>query len=45
MAREKGATITIQQVVDLPWRVAGGRLRFRPDGSLCNFDGERGYSL
>src|ERR1700716_5925 len=45
IAREKGATITHQQVVDLLGRVAGAGFDFVQTESLCNFDGERGYSL
>jgi isocitrate dehydrogenase len=45
MAQEKGATITHQQVVDLLGRVVGAGFDFVQTESLCNFDGERGYSL
>ena len=45
MAKDKGATITHQQVVDLLGRVAGAGFDFVQVESLCNFDGERGYSL
>lgn len=45
MATDKGATITHQQVVDLLGRVAAAGFDFVQTESLCNFDGERGYSL
>jgi isocitrate dehydrogenase len=45
MAQDKGATITHQQVVDLLGRVTGAGFDFVQVESLCNFDGERGYSL
>src|ERR1700681_3154889 len=45
MGREKGATITQQQVVDLLGCVAGAGFDFVQTESLCNFDAERGYSL
>jgi isocitrate dehydrogenase len=45
MASEKGTTITHQQVVDLLGRVVGAGFDFVQTESLCNFDGERGYSL
>jgi isocitrate dehydrogenase len=45
MAKDKSATITQQQVVDLLGCVAGAGFDFVQTESLCNFDGERGYSL
>jgi isocitrate dehydrogenase len=45
MAKDKGGTITHQQVVELLGRVAGAGFDFVQTESLCNFDGERGYSL
>ena len=45
MAKDKSATINHQQVVDLLRRVAGAGFDFVQTESLCNFDGERGYSL
>src|SRR5260221_1503706 len=45
MARDAGGTITHQEVVDLLGRVAGAGFDFVQTESLCNFDGERGYSL
>ena len=45
MARDAGATITHQEVVDLLGRVAGAGFDFVQTENLCNFDGERGYSL
>src|SRR6266403_423121 len=45
MAKEKGSTISHQQIVELLGRVAGAGFDFVQTESLCNFDGERGYSL
>jgi len=45
MAHDKGATVTHQQVVELLGRVAAAGFDFVQTESLCNFDGERGYSL
>ena len=45
MAKDKNATINHQQVVDLLGRVARAGFDFVQTESLCNFDGERGYSL
>ncbi len=44
-AKEKGATITHKEVVDLLGRIADAGFDFVQTESLCNFDGERGYSL
>src|SRR5438874_5663779 len=45
MAQDKGAPITHQQIIDLLARVAGAGFDFIKTENLCNFDGERGYSL
>jgi len=45
MSRTKGANITHQQIIDLLGRVAGAGFDFIKTEHLCNFDGERGYSL
>jgi len=45
MAQNEGATITHQQIIDLLGRVAAGGFDFIKTENLCNFDGERGYSL
>jgi isocitrate dehydrogenase len=45
MAKNEGATITHHEVVDLLGRISAGGFDFVQTESLCNFDGERGYSL
>ncbi len=40
-----GKTITHQQIIDLLGRVAAAGFDFIKTENLCNFDGERGYSL
>src|SRR5437879_3973099 len=45
MAQDKGSRITHQQIIDLLARVAGAGFDFIKTENLCNFDGERGYSL
>src|SRR5439155_194103 len=45
MAQDKGSRITPQQIIDLHARVAGPGSEFIKTENLCNFDGERGYSL
>ncbi len=45
MSQNEGATITHQQIIDLLGRVASGGFDFIKTENLCNFDGERGYSL
>jgi isocitrate dehydrogenase len=45
MSQEKGAPITHKQIVDLLGRVEGAGFDFIKTENLCNFDGERGYSL
>jgi isocitrate dehydrogenase len=44
-AKDKGAIITHQQIVDLLGRLTAAGFDFVQTESLCNFDGERGYSL
>jgi isocitrate dehydrogenase len=43
--RADGSTITHDQIVGLLQRVAGAGFDFIKTENLCNFDGERGYSL
>jgi isocitrate dehydrogenase len=45
MSQNKGANITHQQIIDLLGRVAAAGFDFIKIENLCNFDGERGYSL
>jgi len=45
VAQDKGSAITHQQIIDLLARVAGAGFDFIKTENLCNFDGERGYSL
>ena len=45
MSQNGGATITHQQIIDLLGQVAAGGFDFIKTENLCNFDGERGYSL
>jgi isocitrate dehydrogenase len=45
MSQNKGATITHQQIIELLGRVEGAGFDFIKTENLCNFDGERGYSL
>src|SRR5438874_1345475 len=45
MSQNEGATITHQQIIDLLGQVAAGGFDFIKTENLCNFDGERGYSL
>ena len=45
MAEKEGATITHQQIIDLLGHVAAEGFDFIKTENLCNFDGERGYSL
>jgi isocitrate dehydrogenase len=45
MSENKGANITHQQIIDLLSRIAGAGFDFIKTEHLCNFDGERGYSL
>jgi len=45
MPQTSGATITHEQIIDLLTRIAGAGFDFIKTENLCNFDGERGYSL
>jgi len=45
MSQTDGQNITHQQIIDLLGRVAGAGFDFIKIENLCNFDGERGYSL
>ena len=45
MSQTNGATISHQQIIDLLGRVEGAGFDFIKTENLCNFDGERGYSL
>src|SRR5713226_6184966 len=45
MPQTTGANITHAQIIDLLARVAGAGFDFIKTENLCNFDGERGYSL
>ena len=45
MARTDGQTVTHQHIIDLLGRVAAAGFDFIKTENLCNFDGERGYSL
>jgi isocitrate dehydrogenase len=45
MSKDRGATITHKQIIELLGSVAGAGFDFIKTENLCNFDGERGYSL
>ncbi len=45
MSKNKGAPITHKDIIDVLGRVAGAGFDFIKIENLCNFDGERGYSL
>ena len=45
MSPNKGATIKHGQIIDLLGRVSAAGYDFIKTENLCNFDGERGYSL
>ena len=45
MSRVNGNTITHQQIIDVLGRIAAAGFDFIKTENLCNFDGERGYSL
>ena len=45
MAQDKGAPINHRQIIDLLGRVEAAGFDFIKTENLCNFDGERGYSL
>src|SRR5205807_446552 len=45
MSREKGAPMSHKQIIELLGRVESAGFDFIKIENLCNFDGERGYSL
>jgi isocitrate dehydrogenase len=45
LSQNNGSEIKHQQIIDLLSSVAGGGFDFIKTENLCNFDGERGYSL
>jgi len=45
LSQNSGSEIKHQQIIDLLSSVAGGGFDFIKTENLCNFDGERGYSL
>jgi len=45
MSKDKGAFISHKQIIELLARVEGAGFDFIKIENLCNFDGERGYSL
>ena len=45
MPQTSGGTVTHEQIIDLLARVAAAGFDFIKTENLCNFDGERGYSL
>jgi isocitrate dehydrogenase len=45
MSQNNGSGIKHQQIINLLSNVAGGGFDFIKTENLCNFDGERGYSL
>ncbi|HEU5237703.1 MAG TPA: NADP-dependent isocitrate dehydrogenase [Pyrinomonadaceae bacterium] len=45
MSNDKGAPITHRQIIELLGNVEGAGFDFIKTENLCNFDGERGYSL
>jgi len=45
MSNDKGAVISHKQIIELLARVEGAGFDFIKTENLCNFDGERGYSL
>jgi isocitrate dehydrogenase len=45
MSTNKGAPITHKNIIELLGRVEGAGFDFIKTENLCNFDGERGYSL
>ena len=45
MSHDKGAPITHRQIIELLGEVEGAGFDFIKTENLCNFDGERGYSL
>lgn len=45
MSQDKGNVISHKQIVDLLGRVWDAGYDFIKTENLCNFDGQRGYSL
>jgi isocitrate dehydrogenase len=45
MSQTSGATITHAQIIELLGRISNAGFDFIKTENLCNFDGERGYSL
>lgn len=45
LSKNEGAVISHKEIVDLLGRVEGAGFDFIKTENLCNFDGERGYSL
>ena len=45
MSTDKGAAINHKQIVDLLTKVSDAGFDFIKTENLCNFDGQRGYSL
>ena len=45
MSRDKGATISHQDIIDVLGKIDNAGFDFIKTENLCNFDGERGYSL
>ena len=45
MPQTSGGNITHEQIIDLLTRIANAGFDFIKTENLCNFDGERGYSL
>lgn len=45
MSSDKGALVTHKQIIELLGSVEGAGFDFIKTENLCNFDGERGYSL
>jgi len=45
MSRDKGAPISHQDIIDVLGKIDNAGFDFIKTENLCNFDGERGYSL
>jgi len=45
MSKDKGAVISHKQIIELLASVEGAGFDFIKIENLCNFDGDRGYSL
>jgi len=45
MSRDKGASISHQDIIDVLGKIDNAGFDFIKTENLCNFDGERGYSL